>query len=139
MQFRRYAISNHLSIINGVVLDLPNGILKQLVRLPEVFRVHYNRPTSGFNYRTSVTVGASTVRATMGLDGAGIGVAVIDSGITPWHDDLTIANRTGQRVSAFVDFINNRSVKYDDWGHGTHVAGIIAGNGYDSNGDRVLI
>ena len=145
LQFRRYAISNHLSIINGVVLDLPNGILKQLVRLPEVFRVHYNRPTSGFNYRTSVTVGASTVRATMGLDGAGIGVAVIDSGISSWHDDLSGATNSvvhpygNQRVRKFVDFVGGHSSPYDDNGHGTHVSGIIAGNGYDSNGSKAGI
>ena len=77
------------------------------------------------------------MHAQYGYTGAGIGVAVIDSGITPWHDDLTRApTAAGQRVTKFVDFVNNRTTKYDDWGHGTHVAGIIAGNGYDSNGER---
>src|SRR5262249_34979960 len=67
-----------------------------------------------------------------------------DSGITAWHDDLT--NRTSklfpygnQRVAKFVDFVNGRSTPYDDNGHGSHVAGIIAGNGYDSYGEKTGI
>ena len=85
--------------------------------------------------RTGPTVGATAVRSELGLDGSGVGVAVIDSGITPWHDDLT--GITGaQRVDQFVDLVGNASVPYDDYGHGTHVAGIIAGNGFDSGGTR---
>jgi subtilisin family serine protease len=60
---------------------------------------------------------------------------VIDSGITAWHDDLT-GGGSLQRVDRFVDFVNGRSVRYDDYGHGTHVAGIVAGNGLDSGGLR---
>ena len=111
---------------------------------PSVFRVHYDRPISSHNYRTSVTVGARTVQESLGYTGAGIGVAVIDSGITTWHDDLT--NNTSklypygnQRVAKFVDFVNGRSLPYDDNGHGSHVAGTIAGNGYDSNGEKAGI
>src|SRR6185436_525224 len=91
-------------------------------------------------YRTSVTVGAKVVNETMGYNGAGVSVAVIDSGITAWHDDLagvgaTIYPYGNQRVKKFVDFVNGRTHPYDDNGHGSHVAGIIAGNGYDSRSD----
>src|SRR5207247_3844041 len=82
-----------------------------------------------------------TVRDSMGFTGAGIGVAVIDTGITTWHDDLTNQSKTlypfgNQRVQKFVDFVNARTQPYDDNGHGSHVAGIIAGNGYDSKDEE---
>jgi serine protease AprX len=78
----------------------------------------------------------------MGYTGRNVGVAVIDTGVTDWHDDLTnkIAGNSqphgNQRVSAFVDFINGHSQPYDDNGHGSHVAGIILGNGYDAEGKQ---
>jgi subtilisin family serine protease len=73
-----------------------------------------------------------------------VGVAVIDSGFTSWHDDLTNKSSKlypygNQRVSKFVDFVNGRAAPYDDNGHGTHVSGTITGNGYDSNGDKAGI
>jgi serine protease AprX len=130
-----------LDIINGYVVDLPNGMLKLIAAHPAVFRVHYDRPAAKFDARTSLTIGAAAVNQSMGLTGAGIGVAVIDSGVTTWHDDLTSRSTTqypygDQRVSAFVDFVNGALTPYDDNGHGTHVAGLIAGNGYDSNGQK---
>ena len=64
-------------------------------------------------------------------------MAVIDSGITAWHDDLADAGGCSQRVDRFVDFVGGSATPYDDYGHGTHVAGIIAGNGFDSGGARV--
>ena len=69
-------------------------------------------------------------------------MAVIDSGVASWHDDLTIGAhyRTypygNQRVSKFVDFVNGLKQPYDDHGHGSHVAGIILGNGFDSAGKQ---
>jgi len=137
-EFKRFARSDRtLDIINGVELDLPNGAIKQLESRPEVFRLHFDRPVAAHNYRTSVTVGATTVRQTYGYTGACVGVAVIDSGISAWHDDLTNWSTKSypygnQRVSKFVDFVGNQLLPYDDNGHGSHVAGIIGGNGYDS-------
>src|SRR5262245_24188925 len=138
-EFKRFARGGKLDIINGQVLDLPNSVLKKMADYPGVFRVHYDRPIASHNYRTAITVGARTVQDTLGYSGSGVGVAIIDSGITAWHDDLTNkSSKTypygNQRVSKFVDFVNGRTSPYDDNGHGSHVAGIIAGNGYDSNG-----
>lgn len=65
-----------------------------------------------------------------GLYGFGIGIAVLDSGIYP-HPDF---NSPDNRIRVFRDFVNYRETPYDDNGHGTHIAGIISGNGYLSKG-----
>ena len=143
-QFNQYKRAGKLDIINGQVLELPNGLLKQLGANTGVFRVHHDRPIFGDNYRTAVTVGARAVRESLGYTGVGVGVAVIDSGVTTWHDDLTSTSTDSypygnQRVSKFVDFVNGRALPYDDNGHGSHVAGTILGNGYDSLGEKAGI
>jgi serine protease AprX len=141
-QFKKYARGNTLQIINGQVLDLPNGIIKQLEANPQIYQVHHNRPVGKDNYRTTVTVGSRTVNEQLGYTGAGVGIAVIDSGISAWHDDLTQASGStiypygNQRVKKFVDFVAGHVLPYDDNGHGSHVSGIIAGNGYDSRGEK---
>jgi serine protease AprX len=140
-EFERF-VTGRLDIINGYVVNLPNGVLRRLAGHASVFRVHYDRRAAKFDYRTSLTVGSLAVNHSLGFTGAGVGVAVIDSGIATWHDDLTSRSATlypygNQRVSAFVDFVNGALAPSDDNGHGTHVAGVIAGNGYDSNGNVV--
>ena len=141
--FRKYA-KRSLGIVNSFTLTLPNGELQHLADRDDVLDVHYDRPLRKDNYRNSITTGARAINRPVGFTGKGIGVAVIDSGIAQWHDDLT--NHTGtlysfgnQRVSAFVDFVNGQLAPYDDEGHGTHVAGIIAGNGTDSRGQKTGI
>src|SRR5204863_5263931 len=103
-----------------------------------VRRVALDRAVNGTTEHTGATIGAPAARAEFDVDGSGVGVAVIDSGVTAWHDDLSDAPGS-QRVDHFVDFVNAGATPYDDFGHGTHVAGIIAGDGYDASGDRIGI
>ena len=75
-----------------------------------------------------------TVREMIGCNndytGKNITVAIIDSGVYP-HDNLM---KPRNRIIAFKDFVNNYTEPYDDNGHGTAMAGIIAGNGFISDG-----
>jgi len=84
-EFARYArrfgsdgAAGNLGLINGVALELPHSVLKQMASHPSIFRVHEDRPIKTHNYRTSVTVGATAVHQNLGFTGKGIGIAVID-------------------------------------------------------------
>jgi serine protease AprX len=120
-----------LGLVKGQVAEVPNASLESLARHAGVRAIRLDRPVRGTMERTAATVGAKWVRESLDLDGSGVGVAIIDSGVTTWHDDLGT-----DRVVHFADFVEYQPTPYDDYGHGTHVAGIIAGSGYDSNGAR---
>ncbi len=57
------------------------------------------------------------------FSGKDITVAIIDSGIS-LHNDINV-----DRIKVFKDFINYKESAYDDYGHGTAIAGIIGANG----------
>src|SRR6266508_830399 len=130
------SVGRTLLIINGQAAIIPNVSLRSLASSSLVDHVSLDRLIVGAMGRTGPTVGATAVRDAYGDDGSGVGVAVIDSGITSWHDDLTDPSVGTERVDRFVDLVSGQQTPYDDYGHGTHVAGIIAGNGFDSSGAR---
>ena len=77
-----------MTACNGRVLRVSNGLLKRLADNPRVKRISHDRAVEGFVGRTAATIGSRAVVDLMGYNGAGIGVAVIDSGMTRFHDDL---------------------------------------------------
>jgi serine protease AprX len=131
-------LKRSLPLVNGVAVDLPNAALSALAASPLVSHISLDRLVVGSMERTGATVGATAVRQELGYDGTGVGVAIIDSGAAAGLDDLSDGSGVS-RVNQFVDFVNGRQDAYDDYGHGTHVAGIIAGNGFDSSGRRTGI
>ena len=109
--------------LGGQVAIVPNAALDDLASRPEIAAVSLDRPVRGTQDRTTTATGARWVAEHLGVTGSGIGVATVDSGVNPWHEDLD------GRVVHFADFVNAQRFAYDDYGHGTHVAGIIAGSG----------
>jgi serine protease AprX len=89
-----------------------------------------DNPVFGFDYAssldvTNLAIGLDKVAAPAagGPAGAGVGVAVLDSGVT------TTSDLGSSRITGWKDFVNGRRTPYDDAGHGTFVAGLIAGDG----------
>jgi serine protease AprX len=121
----------YLPALGGQAASVPDRSLRELANFPTVAAISFDRPVRGTLERTSAAIGARWVAQQLSLDGAGIGIATIDSGVSAQHDDLPAG-----RIAQFADFVGFREAAYDDYGHGTHVAGILAGTGHDSGGRR---
>ena len=65
--------------------------------------------------------------------GAGVAVALIDSGVAN-HADLYQGIFPISRVVYQQSFVPGNSSAADQYGHGTHIAGLIAGDGLSSTG-----
>ena len=140
-------------LINALAVDLHSEDVSELSNHPCVKTLSYDAPvTTTSSLRTwggvrggdprnarnrSLTSNSSVsnpLRETLGLPAvpgsstptgdAGVGVAIIDSGIAP------LADFTG-RITGFYDFTKGGipTTPYDDYGHGTHIAGLIGSSG----------
>src|SRR5579884_3001135 len=114
----------HLHSIAADAVRLPARALARLAEDPDVAYIAPDRPVRGMLDLTAAAVNAAAA-VNYSVDGTGIGVAVIDSGISN-HPDL------GKRVVYSVSMIGTTAA--DQFGHGTHVAGIIGSDGRSSEG-----
>ena len=117
-------IYRHLGIVNSLALRIPNKNLAKLAALPFVSRISADlevKKTDEFTVAGSGARGAWSY----GFYGTGIGVAVVDSGVDN-ASDLTYRTRG-------ASFVPGTSGVGDPCGHGTHVAGIVAGSGFLSS------
>ncbi len=134
---RGYRVRGEHASIDAISLVVPSTALAGLAADPNVLSISSDAvvtPTSSPSYgQASKTPGF--LRATLGLDassptGRNVGIAIIDSGVQP---SLDLAGN----IAGFYDLTGGTmrpGAAYDDYGHGTHVAGLIAGDGTLSGG-----
>ncbi|NBX82191.1 hypothetical protein EBQ90_03770 [bacterium] len=139
-QIRNSAPMKNLWLIRGATLSVAPEVVPQLKKEPWIHGVYPDQfrkmipkqPTiaEGTSLKSihSETVwgldriGLAQIREEFPhIDGSGVAVGVLDTGIQSKHPELV------GRVTHFKDFVNHITNDYDDHGHGTHVAGTIAG------------
>jgi len=104
-----------------VLLVFSSGYLIEVFKDNNPFAI---RPTAGALEAQEV-YGELIQTNIKGLDGTGVRVCIVDSGIDTTHQDLS-----GMNLVAWRDFVNNEEQPYDDQGHGTSMAGILVANGW---------
>src|SRR5713101_8246203 len=117
-----------LQVVNAATFTVQGSALQALAARNEIAYISPDRPVRGAIDTTVATVNGAYAR-TLGLDGAGIGVALIDSGVSDIPD---LHNASGYEVTYAQSFVPTDSSSVDKFGHGTHVSGIIGGTGANS-------
>src|SRR4030095_7118068 len=120
------------ALVRGYAAEIPAGPLTELASRPAVRRLSPDREV--FSTMDVALPVASTAEATpftppLPFTGAGVTVALVDSGITSNADLKDSGGK--DRVINYQNYV--AGAKADDYGHGTHVAGILGGNGKSSS------
>jgi serine protease AprX len=144
------SVTKDLHIINAFAAEMKAKDVAQLAKADGVRWVSLDAPMLSTDCTADCLSSASALKnvydKVIGADkvwlgqlkrqGTGIGVAVVDAGIN-WQADLY--TKSGQnRVVANVRFNTDyNQTTFDNFGHGSHIAGIIGGNGSASNGQYI--
>jgi serine protease AprX len=134
-------VTRGLPIVDSVAARVERRDLAALIRLPRVWSVTPDErvgflgsgDASGTTHRIQKVVRSDGLWRE-GITGAGVNVAVLDTGVYAKHPDLQ------GRVVHCEDFSHEATGQArcaDTFGHGTFMAGLIAGDGTSSNGKYV--
>ncbi len=126
------SILGQLPLINGVVALLDGPGIVGLSNQSNVVYISPDRPLIPLDVNANSAINAQFA-AQSNYTGAGIGVALIDSGVNN-HVDLYTGILPLPRVVSNQSFLPGNSNTADQYGHGTHIAGLIAGDGLASTG-----
>lgn len=129
---KEHGIANYTQykIINAISADIPDSVSEKLKKNPKIKYVEEDaqvqiagKPTQPPQPPQQITWGISRVNAPLAWNnstGKNVKIAVLDTGISSNHPDLTVSGG----INLVGKLKNNKW--NDDNGHGTHVAGIIA-------------
>ena len=109
-------------------IDVPRSRVNELAASGEIEYISPDRPLMAFGH-IETTTGAQQIRSLLSgttLDGRGIGIAILDSGIDSNHK-LIRASADHPGVVKYSSFVSNAATT-DKYGHGTHVASILSGS-----------
>lgn len=132
-------VYRRLPLIKAAAFAVPTRNLPRLASVGWVKGVSEDATVIKEDIFTVEHSGSDAAYEDFGLTGRGVGVAVLDTGVRK-HSDFSREAQGGgggSRLAAAVNFAPDARSKdgdEDDCGHGTHVAGIVAGNGRASSG-----
>ncbi|MBV9211743.1 MAG: S8 family serine peptidase, partial [Acidobacteria bacterium] len=120
-------IGQDFKAFDGVVAELPLRQVKELALRDDVAQISLDNETEAATIKLKTTTGRNEMIAREpNLTGAGIGIAILDSGVD--------SSRLSNRVVASANFVTGESTTNDLNGHGTMVAGLAAGDPESGSG-----
>src|SRR5689334_20060066 len=149
--------------IDGMLVELPKNKLLDIAARADVERLTADHLAQESASHLETATGADLLRTYRpltnnftGLDGSGVGIAILDSGIMATHNDFSGLLGLTTRVTASTDIVSSNTnlalvenllgilggllpilnTNKDGYGHGSHVAGTAAGCNPGSNSNR---